>query len=256
MAESRLPRVGTYRCTVPVGLDRVYENALDWERLPHVHADIFASIECEDAGPWGWRARTVDRNGHTRRIELRLDRLLRRWIVRVLDGANVGAEVWTRALPLARRRTDIVVEFFLPGVEPKEHAQIGHACTALCRRLYDRDVAMMIERQRQIDRRVETQRDVAVLDLGAVETLQLPLRVEFDGRAYFVVRGPAGPLAHVARCPHRLGPLEPAVDGVATCPWHGYRFEITTGICLTGGPCRLPPAPRVSVRDGVVRLER
>lgn len=255
VAESRLPQVGTFRRTVPVGLDRVYENALDWERLPHVHSNVFASIECDDAGPWGWRGRTVDRNGQTRRIELRLDRLRRLWIACVLDGANVRAEVWTRAFPIAPRLTDVVVDCFVSRLEPDEGACIGDAFAAACRDLFEGDVAMMIERQRQIDRRVETQNEAAVLDL-AIEALELPVRVEFDGRAYVVVRGPAGLLAHVARCPHQLGPLVPAVAGVTACPWHGYRFDIATGICLTGGPCRLPPAPRVSVRDGVIRLER
>ena len=32
-------------------------------------------------------------------------------------------------------------------------------------------------------------------------------------------------------CPHRGGPLgEGALDGtVVTCPWHGWRFDVTTG---------------------------
>jgi nitrite reductase (NADH) small subunit len=32
-------------------------------------------------------------------------------------------------------------------------------------------------------------------------------------------------------CPHRGGPLgEGVIDGhVVTCPWHGWRFDVTTG---------------------------
>ena len=41
-------------------------------------------------------------------------------------------------------------------------------------------------------------------------------------------------------CPHRGGPLsEGELEGnVVTCPWHGARFDVTTGSHLT------PPAPR------------
>ena len=44
---------------LPVSLERLYENALDWEHLPHLHQSSFASITCEAAGPWGWRAVTT-----------------------------------------------------------------------------------------------------------------------------------------------------------------------------------------------------
>ena len=40
-------------------------------------------------------------------------------------------------------------------------------------------------------------------------------------------------------CPHRGGPLGEATieNGIATCPWHGWRFEVRTGKCvnLPGG---------------------
>ena len=48
LAESRVPHVGTYRRVIQVGLERVYETALDWERLAHVHASCFASVVCDD----------------------------------------------------------------------------------------------------------------------------------------------------------------------------------------------------------------
>jgi nitrite reductase/ring-hydroxylating ferredoxin subunit len=255
-AASRVPHVGTYRRVLPVSLERLYENVLDWEHLPHVHARSFASIECEDAGVWGWRARVSDANGRALAIEVRLDRECRRWITRTLSGADAGGEIWTHAFPIAPRRTDIVVDVFVPGVASDDRARLGVAYARLYRQLYDEDVAMMTERQRQIDLRVETQRSGIALELGAVDTLKLPAQVEFDGRAYIVANGAQGLVVHVARCPHQLGPLLPAVDGVVRCPWHGYRFAADTGECLTGQSCRLPPAPRVSVRGGVVRLER
>jgi nitrite reductase/ring-hydroxylating ferredoxin subunit len=255
-ASSQLPHVGTYRRVLPVNIERLYENALDWEHLPHLHSASFASIECEAAGPWGWRAATVTRRGERLVLELRLDRDCRRWITRTREGDNAGSEVWTHAFAVAERRTDIVVDFFVPGIDTDARERVGAAFSHTYERLYDEDVAMMVERQRQLDTRVESGRTGEVACLGALDGLTLPVRAELGGRAYFVTRTAGELFAHVARCPHRLGPLPAAVDGTVQCPWHGYRFDVRTGECLTGQTCRLPPAPRVSVRDGKVWLER
>ena len=37
--------VGSYQRRMPVSLDRMYENALDWAHLPFLHQSSFASIE-------------------------------------------------------------------------------------------------------------------------------------------------------------------------------------------------------------------
>lgn len=255
-AASRLPHVGTYRRALPVSLERLYENALDWERLPHVHRASFASVDCKDAGPWGWRAAIISPSGAHSTLELRLDRDCHRWITRTLEGANAGSEVWTHAFAVAARRTDIVVDFFVPGIDVRLREPAGVALGNTCERLYDQDVAMMVERQRQMDERVEAERGDAKLCLGTVDDLVLPLRADLSGRTYLVSRVDGEWVAHVARCPHRLGPLSAAVDGTVTCPWHGYRFDAKSGACLSGQLCRLPPGPKVSVRDGRVWLER
>ena len=52
-------------------------------------------------------------------------------------------------------------------------------------------------------------------------------------------------------CPHRGGPVGEGlvVDGVVTCPWHGNRFDIATGTCLSDPT--LPPLTRIRWhRDG------
>ena len=49
-AGSGVDHVGTYKRTVPVNLERMYENALDWQHLPHLHNSSFEDIECIDAG--------------------------------------------------------------------------------------------------------------------------------------------------------------------------------------------------------------
>ncbi len=254
---SRLPHVGTYRRVLPVSLERLYENALDWEHLPWVHRSSFTAIDCLDAGPWGWRARTTSSRGDASVIELRLDRSCRRWITRTLEGRNPGAEIWTHAFPVEAERVDIVVDFFVPDVAAADREKVGGAFAALYQTLYDEDVTMMVERQRQLDRRVERaagrQREVV---LGRRSALSLPLVVDVAGRS-FVVRELEGTLVtYPALCPHQLGPLDraPLEGRTVTCPWHGYRFDVLTGECLSGGTCRLAAQPAVEEREGLVVL--
>jgi nitrite reductase/ring-hydroxylating ferredoxin subunit len=252
---SELPHVGTYRRVLPVTLERMYENALDWEHLPHVHESSFRSIECLEAGNWGWRARTVAEGGRESVIELRLDRSLRRWITRTLEGRNRGSEIWTHAFPVGDHRVDIVVDFFVPGVAKDERDKVGRIYSGLYERLYDEDVAMMVERQRQLDRRIDSRGPGSEpVDLGARSELVLPSVHEVGNRSYVVAEVDGELLAYPARCPHQLGPLTEAnvERGIVTCPWHGYRFDVRTGDCLTGQTCRLTDRPAVEERNGSV----
>jgi nitrite reductase (NADH) small subunit len=58
---------------------------------------------------------------------------------------------------------------------------------------------------------------------------------EHGGRVYavFVLDGEL----HVTdgNCPHNGGPLAEGLvrDGVVTCPWHWYRYDLSTGRCRT-----------------------
>jgi nitrite reductase/ring-hydroxylating ferredoxin subunit len=255
---SDLPHVGTYRRVLPVNLERMYENALDWEHLPHVHESSFTAIECLEAGHWGWRARTADGRGHETVIELRLDRACRRWITRTLEGRNQGAEIWTHAFPIGSDRVDIVVDFFVPGVEADQRDKVGGAYAALYEQLYDEDVAMMVERQRQLDRRIDSRSGSHEVDLGPRTELDLPADCELGGRTYAVADVLGELVAYPALCPHQLGPLthSPLENGTVKCPWHGYVFDVRTGDCLSGQTCRLGDRPTVHERDGSVIVSR
>ena len=57
------------------------------------------------------------------------------------------------------------------------------------------------------------------------------------------------------RCPHQGGPLgEGQLDGPwLLCPWHGYEFDVTTGVCLFDRDAELD-SYRVTVEDGEVIL--
>jgi len=57
-------------------------------------------------------------------------------------------------------------------------------------------------------------------------------------------------------CPHRGGPLgEGDVDGaVVVCPWHGWRWDVTTGANANNPAIRVPCFP-VSVERGEILVE-
>lgn len=261
---TRTLHVGSYRRVLPVSLERMYENTLDWEHLPHLHDSSFRSIECLDSGAWGWRAEVVDHKDQVSELELRLDRSRRRWITRNVSGPSEGAEIWTLVSPLAEHQIEIVVDFFVPGVPAEAREKVGRAYANAYTTLYDEDEAMMVARQRHLDQRVEGSRDAELL-VGAVGELAERQVVAFRGREYVVCRDAQASsgledanawLAFPALCPHQLGPLADAdvVDGVVRCPWHGYQFDARTGANLSGQACRFTQVPELAVRDGQLYL--
>src|SRR5262245_11117811 len=256
--EADVRHVGSYRRVLPVSVERLYENALDWAHLPYVHSESFGAIELIDSDIDGWRAR-VSSGGRTKEeteIELRLDRASRRWITKTLAGRNPGAEVWTHAFPIEPRRTDIVVDFFSPDLPDDVGAKVGGAFVALYARLYDQDEAMMVERQRQLDTRIDSRPSPAPLVIGPRDAIALPLTVKFNGKTWVVAEVQGALRAYAARCPHMLGPLDaaPLVGTEVQCPWHAFRFDVVTGKCTSGQHYALAPAPRVriDVRGDVV----
>lgn len=66
--------------------------------------------------------------------------------------------------------------------------------------------------------------------------------VEVNGReiALFNVEGKIFAIYHV--CPHQGGPLaEGGIEGsVVTCPWHGWQFNVTTGVCTFNESVKQP----------------
>lgn len=251
-ARSTIPHVGTYRRLLPVSLDRMYENALDWAHLPYVHASSFSDIVCQSSGPWGWRAELVSAAGEKSVIELRLDRACRRWITRNLEGPSAGAEIWTHVFEIGEERLQIVVDFFVPGVAAERRTRVGEAYARLYARLYDEDVAMMVERQRQLDRRIGgAPDDGRQQDLGPRSALRLPLDVEVGGREFVLAAVDDDLVVFPRQCPHQLGPLSASAleNGIVTCPWHGYRFDVRSGACVSGHACELSNLPLIRLAD-------
>ena len=55
-------------------------------------------------------------------------------------------------------------------------------------------------------------------------------------------------------CPHRQGPLgEGGLDGaIVTCPWHGWRFDITSGACLVNPQAKVAAYPTKVEGDAIL----
>jgi len=264
-AERCLPLIGTYERDLPVSLVRMFENALDWEHLPHLHSDSFESIRCLDAGPWGWHCMAIlggMASGQEVELELRLEGERQRWITRTLSGVGAGTEIWSHVYEQAGGGLKVIVDFFVPDIPEAGRDGVGAYYKALYAQLYDEDVAMMTGRQAALDGRRVPRNEAAgqKIKLGLPEEVgaRAPFVFELAGERYRLVELDGDYVAHSVVCPHLLGPLDDAaiVEGALRCPWHGYEFDVITGTCLTGQSCKLAAAPKISKgADGQISAE-
>ena len=69
------------------------------------------------------------------------------------------------------------------------------------------------------------------------------------GRSYAVFEVSGDLLVTDGACPHNGGPLAEGLvrDGVVTCPWHWYSYELATGRCRTAAGYELRRYPVVLV---------
>lgn len=247
-----------YDRSIAASTERIWENVLDWEHLPHLHAQAFAGIRVLDSNEEGWRA-FVQLAGEKERgseIEVVLDRPGLRYTTRTLSGAGEGSEIVTGLFPRTEHETEIRVEFFLPWLQPEWATGAAEAYRALYRTLWDQDEEMMLRRRRVLERdspAPSAEPNAQRVCLGSRDDLdaRLPVDVEVGGRAVRVVSIDGDLLAFDASCPHLGGPL--AQGGLSghevRCPWHGYRFDLRTGRSCDGRGYRLAPAPRIDVEE-------
>lgn len=256
--------LGNYAREIPVSLNRMMENAYDWEHLPFVHPSSFASIELIDEGEWGWRCNTTlppAAGGGEQTVELLVDKPNNYWATTVLEGTGEGVQIHTQATQKSAddpRAIEVDVRFFLPKApETDEQAAIilGYL-QAQYKTLYDEDAALMSARQDALDaRKSGSQSKPALVDLGPEAELDRasthPVELA-SGR--FVIRYHQGEwIAHAAMCPHMLGPLgeaEIADDGTITCPWHAYRFALSDGAEQESRCGNLQSPPELREDDG------
>jgi len=251
-----LDRVAVLERTIGASLERIWENVLDWEHLPWLHRDSFASIDLEEAGDWGWRARaaSTSRPDESFVVEVRIEPEVRRYVSRTVAGAGAGTEIRTFLEPLSHDATAIRVEFWVPGIPEAAREKVGAGYLRLYRKLWDEDESMMRERGARLVERARGARPEVprVAELGAREDLlrRLPTCVELGGARWRLVDVGGEILVHDARCPHLFGPLEEGPEagvpeGEVRCPWHGYRFDVRTGGSSDGRRLRLRTPPRV-----------
>lgn len=82
----------------------------------------------------------------------------------------------------------------------------------------------------------QTQAAGAVLHrVGSLADLKAgnALRANVNGTRIAVFLNDGVPVATAGRCPHAQGPLHEGEveNGVLTCPWHGWTFDLRTGAC-------------------------
>ncbi len=83
-----------------------------------------------------------------------------------------------------------------------------------------------------------------------------PLVKQILGRRIMVVLIDNKPYALEGDCCHMRAPLATGkIDGATiTCPWHGWRYNLRTGACLTNPGFKLKTWP-VIVADGELLVE-
>ena len=266
MSESRNQEspVAVYRRRMPVSLERMIENALDWEHLPWLHSSSFETIRLVSSDEDHWRALARLAGGEDETLlELRLHEDRLGWATRTLEGSGAGTLIDSRVIVHEEREIEVVVEFHVPGLaDAQTRAAVGDLYLALYETLYDEDESMMVGRQQRLDERRGPRPGED--DLGDLETLKarLPLTVSTPRGPFRIVEADGQLLVHAALCPHSLGPLEgtPCAGESGRlevrCPWHGYRFDVESGASCDGHALKLAPAPQLTVDPrGHARLE-
>ncbi|ABC63975.1 hypothetical protein ELI_09415 [Erythrobacter litoralis HTCC2594] len=231
--------LGNYLRPLPVNLRRMMENAHDWEHLPFVHPSSFADIALVESGTWGWRCKTALPNGGGEQlIELLVDEPRHYWATTVVEGPGQGTQIHTQASARDEGGITVDVRFYAPQqpASPEQGAMILGYLQAQYAMLYDEDEALMLGRQQALDERKAAVKDEGPMqvDLGPEVDLDRDRvhEASIDGARILVRHIERRWVAHAARCPHALGPLDEAevdAQGRITCPWHGYRFDLATG---------------------------
>ena len=244
-----------YRRDITASVPRIWENVLDWEHLPWLHRGAFLGVRLLETWHDGWRAEVLlppATAARSAEIAVRLDRPALRYHTTTLSGLGAGSDIVTELAPIDATTTAIAVAFHVPGIDASARDRAADAYTALYRRLWDEDEAMMVRRQALLDAAgTLTSAAPPSLILGHEDALRarLPLVVALGDDEYRLVEVAGEIVVHTTVCPHLGGPLaECQLDGgTITCPWHGYRFDVHSGANVDGRPCRLAAAPRVVI---------
>ena len=258
--------IGNYQRNLPVSVTRMMENAYDWEHLPFVHASSFSSIELHEQGNWGWRAKTelpAANGGGTQILELLVDLPGKYWATAVISGVGEGVQIHTQATEVDADTIEIDLRFYSSETMDEDtRTFMLQYLQDQYRTLYDEDLELMEGRQHALDAIPANEKqncpsenifvgDESFLAAGDVHVIETP-----QGR--FCIRPWKDQwIVFAAVCPHRLGPLENSEideNGDIICPWHGYKFNVDTGVNRDGKCGALGPAPNLLIEDGLAYL--
>lgn len=208
---------GYYRRELGANIERLIENALDWEHLPYLHDSSFEAIQVINADATGWTADARLAGGMKVSLDLRLDRANTSWITRTAAAGKIVSEIVSIAHARDAQRCHVEVEFRMAGVTRDRCAAMEKYYRTLYAKLYDEDEAMMVARAEALRLGSRARRERRTVTLASGGEAQVPLR-----------------------CPHWGLPLtaDPDDHDIITCPWHGYRFDARTGACVRGQSCR------------------
>jgi len=266
---SRLHYLGNYVRPLSTNLARMMENAYDWEHLPHVHASSFSSIVLIASGRWGWRAKIGLPDNSTAEYQL-IDLLVEKdknyWVSTVFSGPGEGIEIHTQASAVSDQGIEVDVRFYL--TEPPKNQATAEAIlnymTKQYATLYDEDQVLMSGRQDALDDRSRWEvgsvekSDVLVGSISDLNPKHVHVIETGEGR-YCVRIWQENWIVHSAVCPHLLGPLDGSAvdsDGAITCPWHGYKFDVTSGDNVDQKCRKLASPPQLIESDGALYLRR
>ena len=245
---------GTYTRDVRASLARIWENVLDWEHLPALHASSFAACDLLDRSADGWRIRLRGHGTPDQVLRLDCDFDGGRYRVTTEAGPGATSEIRVALTKQGDHATHVVVDYHIPETDPARLALIGAGFVKAYERLWDEDEAMMRHREAALAPRawvgVPERLDVGAVGAGTV--------FDFGAGRFRLVEIDGALVAHSIVCPHWLGPLDeaPMADGCIICPWHGYRFDVRTGRSADGRGLRLAAAPRIAVEAGRVIARR
>jgi len=247
-----LTEIVNFERTIKANNERVWENVLDWEHLAWLHDTSFDYNELDAAGDWGWRVWS-DRD-HQNHIELCINLQQSTYVARSYLAGEQISEIWT-TIAASNGNTSITVSINAPDVDKKKLPKLSAIYLKLYTKLWDEDEQMMIRRQSKLDDRSHGPEHI---NLGAFDALDDKQIVKLGRHEWQIRKRNEGIDVYAATCPHLLGPLDEgkSENNQVVCPWHGYRFDISSGKCVfpVHAKCHLPQPPIVTINDGLVSL--
>jgi len=205
--------IGTISKELGVPPKLLIENELDWEHLPHLHSSVFRDIRLLKTIRAGWSAVVTFADDSEATLEVILDDDRLGWSQTTSIGGETVGRTITRLTPLKPELTRISITFTVPNLAGQDIVALADFYQNLYSGLLEEDERKVLAR-------------AAALKAGPKGRRLLRCVTLDDGTEHEIP----------VTCPHRGLPLNttPNENGIITCPWHGYAFDVRTGHCVSG----------------------